>query len=88
MVDHNFYAKILARGWLKFSYNKISCGVPEGRVISPLLFLIYINDITKASWFHTTLFADDFNVHTVHQTLLLILFRQRLILNCVKLTTG
>jgi len=31
-------------------------------VISPLLFLIYINDIAKAS-FHTTLLADDINLH-------------------------
>ena len=27
------------------------------------LFLIYINDTTKASSFHTTLFADDINLH-------------------------
>ena len=43
----------------KSSYKKISCGVPQSSVISPLLFLIYITDITKASSFHTTLFADD-----------------------------
>jgi len=45
------------------SYKRISCGVPQGSVISPLIFLIYINDITKASSFHTTLFADDINLH-------------------------
>ena len=45
------------------SYIRISCGVPQGSVISPLLFLIYIDDITKASFFHTTLFADDINLH-------------------------
>ena len=43
--------------------NRISCGVPQGSVISPLLFLIYINDITKASSFHTALFANDINLH-------------------------
>ena len=47
----------------KSSYKRISCGVPQSSVISPLLFLIYINDITKSSSFHTTLFADDINIH-------------------------
>ena len=49
----------------KSSYKRISCGVPQG-AISPLLFLIYINDITKASSFHTTLFADDINLHMLN----------------------
>jgi len=48
---------------LKSSHKRISCGVPQGSVISPLLFLICINDIAKASLFHTTLFADDINLH-------------------------
>jgi len=47
----------------KSSYKRISCRFPQGSVISPLLFLLYINDITKASSFHTTLFADDINLH-------------------------
>ena len=47
----------------KSSYKRISSGVPQGSVLLPLLFLIYINDITKASSFHTTLFADDVNLH-------------------------
>jgi len=50
-------------GAFKSSYKRISCGVSQGSVISPLLFLIYLNDITKASSFHTTLFADDINLH-------------------------
>jgi len=50
-------------GAFKSSYKRMSCGVPLGSVISPLLFLIYINDITNASSFHTTLFADDKKLH-------------------------
>ena len=50
-------------GTFKSSYKRISYGVPQVSVISPLLFLIYINDITHASSFHTTLFADDISFH-------------------------
>jgi len=37
---------------------------PQSSLLSPLLFLIYINDITQASSLLTTLFADDINLHT------------------------
>ena len=69
-VSHNLFSNFLHNrmqctkiGAFKSSYKRISCGVPQGSVISPLLFLIYINDITKASSFHTTPFADDVNLH-------------------------
>jgi len=50
-------------GEFKSSYKRISYGVPQVSVISPLLFLIYFNDMAKASSFHNTLFADDINLH-------------------------
>ena len=47
---------------IKSQTASIKCGVPQGSILGPILFLVYVNDIFNASELDTFCFADDTTV--------------------------
>ena len=48
---------------VSYEYKYVKCGVPQGSILGPLLFILYLNDICKVSdILEFILFADDTNI--------------------------
>ena len=51
---------------VRSSPQEISCGVPQGSILGPLFFILYVNDLNNASMLDAILFADDTNLFISH----------------------
>ena len=69
-ISYNWFENYLTNRKQYVSYNgahssnkNVSCGVPQGSILGPLLFIVYMNDICKTSnLLSFILFADDTTV--------------------------
>ena len=59
----NRYERVVLNG-TESNWKKMNAGLPQGSVLGPLLFLVYINDLTDNISSQMRLFADDSSLFT------------------------
>ena len=64
LAERHFTVKVANR---VSKFSKISCGVPQGSILGPLLFLIYVNDMSQAVECDLYLYADDSSLLFQHK---------------------
>ena len=62
----NRFQRVVLNGQTS-EWGKINAGVPQGSILGPLFFLIYINDLTDGTSSIAKLFADDTSLFSVVQ---------------------
>ena len=55
----NYLQNICQRVGTKSDWKTLDAGVPQGSLLGPLLFLVYINDLTDNITSQMRLFSDD-----------------------------
>ena len=60
----NHHQRVVVQG-NHSSWTSVLSGVPQGTVLGPVLFIIYINDITRNLTSQCKLLADDMKVYKV-----------------------
>ena len=58
------FQRVLLNGQTS-KWSQIKAGVPQGSVLGPLLFLVYINDLPEGLTSNVKLFADDTSIFSV-----------------------